>query len=132
MRFIFFFTLVLLSCNTSYCQDQPNKLKGFVIGNKAHEKYVAYFNGQWIMSFNGEAYKIYFEVDRLTWWETTGYIREFTFYRETLFGQRKVHFEVSYEGAKKYLVITRERKRSKRHAFVGTWSNEEPELPTVR
>jgi hypothetical protein len=131
MRFLFlpFFILVLLTHGSSYCQDQTNKLKGYVIGNKPHENYIAYFNGQWIMSVAAESYKLYFEVDRLPHWETTGYIREFAFYRKTFFGRKKVRLEVPYDGTKKYLIISRERKRSKRHAFVGIWSDEEPERP---
>jgi len=39
---------------------------------------------------------------------------------------------VPYDASGKYLVINRERKRSKRHAFAGVWTDEEPKLPPVK
>lgn len=89
MRLTLLITLILLCYISSYGQNQADKLKGFIIGNTAREKYIAYFNEQWIMTFSGEAYKIYFEVDRRPYWEAIGYIREFVIYRETFFGRKK-------------------------------------------
>jgi len=130
MRFLLTLILtILVFSNSLYCQTAKGKLSGYVIGNKAHEKYIIYFNGEWIMTLEGRAYKLYFNVDRLSHWATSGYIREFAIYRETIFGRKKVHFDVPYDETKKYLIISRERKRSKRHAFVGIWSDEEPEMP---
>ena len=129
MRLFSILILTLLVRGTSYCQVQENKLAGYVIGNKAHEKYVVYFNGRWLMTFEGEAYKVYFKVERLSHWVTSGYIKEFSIYRETKFGRKKLHFQVPYDEKKKYLIIVRDKKRSKRNAFVAIWSDEEPKLP---
>jgi hypothetical protein len=126
MRVLFVVTLFLIHHFQTHGQDQSNKLRGFVMGNTSHEKHIIYFNKQWIMSFSGGTYKIYFEVDRNPSWKDTGYIQEFAIYRETSFGRKKVSFEVPYDSTKKYLIITRDPRRPKRHAFIGSWSDEEP------
>ncbi|HEY0654993.1 MAG TPA: hypothetical protein VGD65_17770 [Chryseosolibacter sp.] len=117
-------------------QDPDQILTGFVIGNTPKEKYTIYFNGEWKMTFgerkmttNGVAYRITFELNRLAAWEKTGYIREFTVLRKTLFGMKRVPFEIAYEPDKKYLIISREHGRKKSKAFVGWWSDEVPERP---
>jgi hypothetical protein len=129
MRFLFYIITYLLAYGFSYSQNQEQKLKGYVIGNTPKEHYTIYFNGEWKMTFKGEAYKIAFEINRLPAWENTGYVREFTIMRKTLFGMKRVPFEVAYDPSKKYLIISRDRGRKKSRAFVGRWSDEIPEKP---
>jgi hypothetical protein len=133
MRFLFSSTIILLvACSISYSQDQKEKLTGYVIGNTPKENITIYFNEQWLMTFKGEAYRIAFEINRQPAWEATGRIQEFKILRKTLFGIKRVPFEVLYEPGKKYLIISREWGRKKNKAFVGRWSDEVPEKPPVK